>query len=78
MDIFAARLADIEKALMVKKHTNPVDKLPKYYHDYFDVFHSAYIDDILIFSNSLSVHEQPAKQVLKSLRDAGLRIDMDK
>lgn len=38
IDIFAASLTDIEKALAVKKHNNPLEKLPQQYHEYIDVF----------------------------------------
>lgn len=45
---------------------------------YLDVFCSAYVDDILIFSDDLATHRQHVKQVLQRLREAGLRIDIDK
>jgi len=31
-------MADIEKALAPKKHTNPATKVPVEYHEYLDVF----------------------------------------
>ncbi|EFZ04205.2 Pol [Metarhizium robertsii ARSEF 23] len=47
--------------------------------DYLDEFCSAYIDDILIYSDgSLKDHRQKVRQVLKRLRDAGLQVDIDK
>lgn len=47
--------------------------------DYLDEFCSAYLDDILIYSDgSLKDHRQKVKQVLKRLQDAGLQIDIDK
>jgi hypothetical protein len=47
--------------------------------DYLDEFCSAYIDDILIYSDgSLQDHRRKVKQVLQRLRDAGLQIDIDK
>ena len=47
--------------------------------EFLDEFCSAYIDDILIYSNgSLADHRKKVKQVLARLRDAGLQIDIDK
>lgn len=46
--------------------------------DYLDVFCSAYVDDILIFSDHLFSHRQHVKQVLHRLREAGLNLDIDK
>ena len=36
--IFAITMADIEKALALKKHTNPATKVLVEYYDYLDVF----------------------------------------
>jgi len=36
--IFAVIMADIEKALALKKHTNPATKVPVEYYNYLDVF----------------------------------------
>ncbi|THC87386.1 hypothetical protein EYZ11_013167 [Aspergillus tanneri] len=36
--VFAASLKDIEKALTVKKYTDPKDKLPAHYHQFLPVF----------------------------------------
>ena len=38
IQIFAASLKDIEKALRVKEHSDPKIKLPPQYHTYLDVF----------------------------------------
>lgn len=38
VEIFTASLADIEKALAVKKYSDPRTKLPKHFHDFLDVF----------------------------------------
>ena len=47
--------------------------------DYLDVFCSAYIDDILIYSNgSRAQHRDHVRKVLQRLREAGLQIDIDK
>ena len=37
-EIFAVTIADIKKALTLKKYTNPRTKLPKEYYDYLNVF----------------------------------------
>ena len=45
--------------------------------DYLDVFCSAYVDDILIYSSgSLEEHRDHVRQVLQRLREAGLQIDI--
>ena len=36
--IFTVTMADIKKALVLKKHTNPAMKVPVEYHNYLDVF----------------------------------------
>ena len=47
--------------------------------EYLDDFVSAYIDDILIFSDgNLKDHREKVRKVLKKLLDAGLQIDIDK
>jgi transposase InsO family protein len=46
--------------------------------DILDRFVSAYLDDILIFSNSLGEHRQHVKTVLKRLTIAGLQLDISK
>lgn len=47
--------------------------------DYLDEFCSAYIDDILIYSDgSLADHRKKVKLVLQRLQEAGLQIDIDK
>ena len=47
--------------------------------DFLDDFVTAYIDDILIFTDgSLKEHRQHVRTVLQRLRDAGLQIDIDK
>jgi Reverse transcriptase (RNA-dependent DNA polymerase) len=38
---------------------------------YLDVFCTAYIDDILVYSNDLTSHKQHVRLVIKVLRDAG-------
>ena len=47
--------------------------------EYLDNFASAYIDDILIYSDgSLDDHRQKVKLVLQKLQEAGLQLDIDK
>lgn len=47
--------------------------------DFLDEFASAYLDDILIFSDgSLTQHREHVRKVLGRLREAGLQIDIDK
>jgi transposase InsO family protein len=47
--------------------------------DYLDIFCSAYIDDILIYSEgSRNQHREHVRRVLQRLREAGLQIDIDK
>jgi hypothetical protein len=47
--------------------------------DYLDEFCSAYVDDILIYTNgSKEQHREHVKKVLVRLRDAGLQLDIDK
>lgn len=47
--------------------------------DYLDIFCTAYIDDILIYSNgSLNDHRKKVCKVLEQLREAGLQLDISK
>ena len=46
--------------------------------DFLDKFATAYLDDILIYSNSLKEHRHHVRQVLQRLIDAGLPIDIRK
>jgi len=46
--------------------------------DILDRFVSAYLDDILIFSNSLKEHQEHVKLVLERLSIAGLQLDISK
>jgi transposase InsO family protein len=46
--------------------------------DYLDDFCTAYLDDILIYSDNELEHEHHVKRVLERLRDAGLQIDLKK
>ena len=46
--------------------------------EYLNVFCTAYMDDILIFSKSQEEHEEHVKKVLQKLREAGLQADVRK
>ena len=46
--------------------------------DYLDEFCTAYLDDILIYSENVLEHEHHVKLVLRRLRDAGLQVDIKK
>jgi len=45
---------------------------------YLDVFCTAYIDDILIYSNSMAKYQKHIKLVLQALCGAGLQLDVNK
>ena len=47
-------------------------------HGMLDVFCTAYIDDILIYSNSKKEHGEHVRKVLEAFRRAGLQADIDK
>ena len=46
--------------------------------DYLDNFCTAYIDDILIYSDNPLEHEEQVCKVLERLRQAGLQVDIKK
>lgn len=46
--------------------------------DYLDVFCTAYLDDILIYSEDPLTHETQVKLVLERLRKAGIQADIKK
>ena len=46
--------------------------------EYLDVFCTAYLDDILIYSETAEEHEQHVKLILEKLRKAGLQVDITK
>jgi hypothetical protein len=45
---------------------------------YLDLFCSAYIDNILIFSNTLAKHKQHVQLVLKAIEEAKLQLNVNK
>jgi hypothetical protein len=62
--------------------TNGPSTFQRYINDilmgYLDDFCSAYIDDILIYSDTLEEHEEHVEKVLERLRSANLQADIDK
>jgi len=46
--------------------------------DYLDVFATAYLDDILIYSTSLNEHREHVRMVLRRLKEAGLYLKAEK
>jgi hypothetical protein len=46
--------------------------------DYLDVFCIAYLDDILIYSDSLEEHQWHVRQVLQRLKEVGLTLKPSK
>jgi hypothetical protein len=45
---------------------------------YLDLFCTAYIDDILVYSDTLAKHKRHVRLVLKAMEEAGLQLDVDK
>lgn len=45
---------------------------------FLDIFCTAYIDDMLVYSNSLSEHRKHVDAVLQALMEAGLQLDIKK
>lgn len=46
--------------------------------EYLDSFCTAYLDDIIIFSESQAEHDIHVRQILEKLRSAGLQVDLKK
>ena len=46
--------------------------------EYLDVFCTAYLDDVLIYTSKDEDHASHVLQVLKRLRKCGLQVDIDK
>jgi hypothetical protein len=46
--------------------------------DYLDMFCTAYLDDILIYSDNEVEYKEHVKKVLQHLRDTGLQADLKK
>ena len=46
--------------------------------EHLNIFVSAYIDDLLIYSNSLREHKEHVHKILGILRENGLQVDIKK
>jgi esterase/lipase superfamily enzyme len=46
--------------------------------NYLDEFVIAYLDDIVIYSNSKKKHVQHVKKILQRLREANIQVDVNK
>jgi type III secretory pathway component EscU len=46
--------------------------------DYLDDFYTAYLDNILIYSDNKLEHEYHVRKILERLRNTGLQIDLKK
>jgi Reverse transcriptase (RNA-dependent DNA polymerase) len=53
-------------------------RINKVLYSYLDVFYTAYIDDILVYSNDLTSYRQYVRLVIEALRDASLQLDIKK
>jgi Reverse transcriptase (RNA-dependent DNA polymerase)/RNase H-like domain found in reverse transcriptase len=82
MTAFRTRYGLFEYLVMPFGLANAPSSFQHYVNDvlrpFLDLFATAYIDDILIYSNSLSEHRKHVRQVLEALREAGLQLDIDK
>jgi hypothetical protein len=45
---------------------------------FLNIFYTAYIHDILIYSDNLEDHRKHVRTVLEALREAGFFLDIDK
>jgi hypothetical protein len=45
---------------------------------YLNIFCSAYLDDVIVYNNSLAEHKKHVHAVVTALRDAGLQLDITK
>lgn len=82
MTAFRTRYGLFEYLVMPFGLTNGPASFQHYVNDalreYLDIFCTAYLDDILIYSNSLEEHQRHVKQVLQRLREFGLQADIAK
>ena len=46
--------------------------------DYLNIFCTAYLDDILVYSKTLKEHKRHVRQVLQKLRETGIQADISK
>ncbi|KAI0996911.1 hypothetical protein K3495_g11272 [Podosphaera aphanis] len=79
---FRTRFGLYEYIVMPFGLANALSSFQNYINDtlrgYLDEFCTAYIDDILIFSETLEDHQSHVKKVLARLMEAGLQIDIKK
>lgn len=79
---FRSRFGHYEYLVMPFGLTNAPASFQHFINDtlreYLDVFCTAYIDDILIYSNSLEDHRRQVKTVLHSLKNTGLLLKPEK
>ena len=82
MTAFRTRYGLFEYLVMPFGLANAPSSFQHYVNDvlrpYLDIFCTAYIDDILIYSDSVSEHRKHVELVLGALRQAGLQLDIDK
>jgi hypothetical protein len=45
---------------------------------FLDIFCTAYLNDILIYSETLYEYKEHVRSVLNALKEAGLQLDVDK
>jgi hypothetical protein len=45
---------------------------------YLDIFYTAYLDDVIVYSNSLAEHKKHVHAVITALENAGLQLDITK
>src|SRR5437773_397662 len=48
------------------------------FHDFLNIFVTVYIDDILIYSFTLSEHQRHVQMILEQLQEASLQCDIKK
>ena len=83
MTAFRTRLGLFEWLVMPFGMANAPSTFQRYVNhvlqEYLDDFVSAYVDDILIYTDgTLSEHKEHVRLVLAKLRDAGLQVDIEK
>jgi hypothetical protein len=82
MTAFRTRYGLFEYLVMPFGLTNAPSTFQHYVNDvlrpYLDVFCTAYIDDVLIYSDDLHTHRKHVNLVLEALKAAGLQLDVDK
>ena len=79
---FRTRYSQFESLVMLFGLTSAPATFQHYVNDvlrpFLDLFCTAYIDDILIYSNTLREHRNHVRAILEALQKAGLQLDIDK